>query len=291
MKIEPSFPDHWKTKRLQRACGAEAVIGLLRLWGAAKIKRQFAGLDLSPAKLAAIMDYPGDPQALWEAMTDPHGAWLDPQEGGTWALHGFAEHQRQIIAMWKNGKRGGRPAKSETPPSTPPSLNTSSSSSSSPIRFQNETIRFRSVSTPTLEEWVSSCNLAGIESDLAEEIWHDNEGRGYTPEGHWIDYKGNAIKNPVANAKSRANAMKARRKPSHNGHNGHAKPESVWSLQQRIEAATKEIERIQSNPSNKEQIPNSFDRRLKPEHLAKVKALKASISEMRQRMAGVEVAA
>jgi hypothetical protein len=73
--------------------------------------------------------------------------------------------------------------------------------------------------------------------------------------------------------------------------NGHAKPESVWSLQQRIEAATKEIERIQSNPANKEQIPDSFDRRLKAEPMAKVKALKASISEMRQRLAGVEVAA
>jgi len=34
-----------------------------------------------------------------------------------------------------------------------------------------------------------------------------------------------------------------------------------------------------------------LDRRLKAEPMAKVKALKASISEMRQRMAGVEVAA
>jgi hypothetical protein len=62
-------------------------------------------------------------------------------------------------------------------------------------------------------------------------------------------------------------------------------------LQQRIEAATKEIERIQSNPANKEQIPDSFDRRLKAEPMAKVKQLKASISEMRQRLAGVEAAA
>jgi hypothetical protein len=73
--------------------------------------------------------------------------------------------------------------------------------------------------------------------------------------------------------------------------NGHAKPESVWSLQQRIEAAQKEVDRIQSNPANKEAVPDSFDRRLRAEPMAKVKALKASISEMRQRMAGVEVAA
>jgi hypothetical protein len=73
--------------------------------------------------------------------------------------------------------------------------------------------------------------------------------------------------------------------------NGHAKPESVWSLQQRIDAAQKEIDRIQANPANKEPVPDSFDRRLKAEPMAKVKALKASISEMRQRLAGVEVAA
>ncbi len=76
-----------------------------------------------------------------------------------------------------------------------------------------------------------------------------------------------------------------------NGHNGHAKPESVWSLQQRIEAAQKEVDRICANPANKEAVPDSFDRRLRAEPMAKVKALKASISEMRQRLAGVEVAA
>ena len=73
--------------------------------------------------------------------------------------------------------------------------------------------------------------------------------------------------------------------------NGHAKPESVWSLQQRIEAAQKEIDRISGNPANKEQVADSFDRKLKAEPLAKVKALKASISQMRQQLAGVEVAA
>jgi hypothetical protein len=58
-----------------------------------------------------------------------------------------------------------------------------------------------------------------------------------------------------------------------------------------MEAARREIDRIQSNPDNKQQLPDSFDRVLKPEFMAKVKALKASISQMRQQMAGVEVAA
>jgi hypothetical protein len=77
-----------------------------------------------------------------------------------------------------------------------------------------------------------------------------------------------------------------------NGHNGSPKPaEGVWHLEKRMEAATKEIDRISSNPANKEQVADSFDRRLKAEPLAKVKALKASISEMRQRLAGVEAVA
>ena len=149
--------------------------------------------------------------------------------------------------------------------------------------------------TPTLEQWLGQCATAGIPADLAEEIYYDNEGRAVDPYGYWLDYQNNPIRNPISNAKARASAMARRRGTSgrnaKQGHNGHAKPESVWSLQQRIEAAQKEIERIQSNPSNKMQVEDSFDRVLKPEHMAKVKALKASISAMRQQMVGVEVAA
>jgi hypothetical protein len=134
MKIEPSFPDHWKTKRLYRACGPDAVIGLLRLWGSAKIKRQYAGLDLTPARLAALMDYPGDQAALWDAMTNPDGPWLDLNPDGTYTLHGFEEHQRQIIAVWNNGRAGGRP-KGIPNSSSNISSSSSSSSSSSPIRL------------------------------------------------------------------------------------------------------------------------------------------------------------
>jgi hypothetical protein len=137
---------------------------------------------------------------------------------------------------------------------------------------------------------VEQCGLAGIEKGLAEEIWHDNEGRGIDPYGYWIDYRGNAIRNPVANAKSRATAMTLKRAGRPQG-NGKAPQEGVWATQQRIDAASKEIDRIQANPSNKEQVEDSFERRLRAEPMAKVKALKASISEMRQRIAGVGVAA
>jgi hypothetical protein len=215
MKIEPSFPDHWKTRRLQAACGAEAVVGLIRLWGQAKIKRQFSGLELTPKRLAAVMAYPGDEKRLWEAMTDEEAPWLDRDEGGTWTLHGFEEHQRQIIAMWTNGKRGGRPPLSPTPPipnnhPLPLPLHPLGSA-----RLPNENLAkpngFSTETTPTLEQWVEQCHRAGIEKDIAEEIWHDNEGRGCDRNGNWLDYRGQPIRNPLYNAKARAASMRRRR--------------------------------------------------------------------------------
>ena len=171
-----------------------------------------------------------------------------------------------------------------------PTPSSSSSSSVTPL----------SEPTPTLEEFLAWANRCSLPADIAE-AWFDRaNGRTFTFEGYWTDRDGRAItdwRREIASyakyraAKQAEIAARARFNGS-NGSNGHPKPtEGVWHLEKRIEAAQKEIERIQSNPSNKEQIPDSFDRRLKPEHLAKVKALKASTSEMRQRLAGVEVAA
>jgi uncharacterized small protein (DUF1192 family) len=146
-------------------------------------------------------------------------------------------------------------------------------------------------STPALSEFLAEAQKIGVEADIATEIWHDNESRPITPYGQWTDYRGNPIAKWQANMMARASQIRARRGNGSNGANGKSKAEGVWQLQQRIEAAQKEVERIQANPSNKEAVPDSFDRRLKPEHMAKVKSLKAAISEMRQRLAGVEVAA
>jgi hypothetical protein len=133
-------------------------------------------------------------------------------------------------------------------------------------------------STPALSEFLEEAKKIGVEAEVATEIWHDNESRPITPYGQWTDYRGNPIAKWQANMMARASQIRARRGNGTGKVNGHSKPEGVWSLQQRIEAAQKEVERIQSNPSNKVQVPDSFDRALRPEHMAKVKALKASIS-------------
>lgn len=121
MKIDPGFPDHWKTRMLYNALGAEAVLALLRLWGSAQISREWQGLDLSPKKLKAICGFPGCDQKLWDAFTDCEFPWLDQSPDGTYSIHGFEEHQAQVIALWKNGHKGGRPPKPKSIPSLPPS--------------------------------------------------------------------------------------------------------------------------------------------------------------------------
>jgi len=143
-----------------------------------------------------------------------------------------------------------------------------------------------------LPQVIEAGRRAMIPEDVCRAYHDDREGAG------WMDGKGRPVRSMPHDLSGFWRKWQSNRSPKQfgngavNGHNGSPKPaEGVWHLEKRIEAATKEIDRIQSNPSNKEQIPDSFDRRLKPEHLARVKALKASISEMRQRLAGVEVAA
>ena len=154
------------------------------------------------------------------------------------------------------------------------------------------------VTLPTLEEVVEEGRKRQIPAEVCEKWRNSCEERPLTPDGGWTLRNGQPMnmdkwQASLANygAAFAQNEQHYGGKNGKNGTNGHTKPESVWSLQQRIDAAQKEIDRIQSNPSNKEQIPDSFDRRLKAEPMAKVKALKASISEMRQRLAKVEVAA
>ena len=113
MKLDPGFPDHWKTRQLYNTLGAEAVMALLRLWGRAQISREWQHLELTPKKLKAICGFPGDERELWDALTDRDCPWLDQNESGSFSIHGFEEHQAQVIALWKNGKKGGRPPKSK----------------------------------------------------------------------------------------------------------------------------------------------------------------------------------
>jgi hypothetical protein len=143
-----------------------------------------------------------------------------------------------------------------------------------------------------LEQVIEAGRRAMIPEDVCRAYHDDREGAG------WLDGKGRRVSSMPHDLSGFWRKWQSNRSPkqfgngSVNGHNGSPKPaEGVWHLEKRMEAARREIDRIQANPDNKMQVADSFDRVLKPEHLAKVKALKASISQMRQQMVGVEVAA
>lgn len=149
-------------------------------------------------------------------------------------------------------------------------------------------------STPTLAEFLAEAQKIGVEADIATEIWHDNESRPITPYGQWTDYRGNPIAKWSANLMARASQIRARRGGGKiTKLNGHAKPEGVWQIKQRIEAAEKEISRLQGDPRNKEAADEHtpWDRRIKPSVAAQITKLKAGIAAMRQQLAGQEVAA
>ena len=290
MKLDPGFATHWKTERLIDRCGPAAVVGLLRLWGDCQVRRRFTGLVMAPAKLAAMMRYEGDHTALWDAMTDVDAPWLDAEEGGTWAIHGFAEHNKQIMHLWEAGKRGGRPKSPPTPPSN--TEDTIHTLTLTPFANHMVSNANHMVSAFSVEAVIEAGRMAMIPEDVCRAYHDDREGAG------WMDGKGRPVRSMPHDLSGFNRKWQSNRTPKQfgngavNGHNGNPKAgEGVWHLEKRIEAATKEIDRISSNPANKEQVADSFDRRLKAEPLAKVKALKASISEMRQRLAGVEAVA
>lgn len=128
MKLDPGFLNHWKTERLIDQLGDAGVVAVLRLWGNAQIRRQWSGLALTPRRLAMETKWKADANHLWEVLTDPDSPWLDREEGGTWAIHGFDEHQSQIIHLWGISQKGGRPKKVSPAPSSKKEEDTYSSS-------------------------------------------------------------------------------------------------------------------------------------------------------------------
>ena len=114
MKLDPGFINHWKTELLMERLGSDAVVAILRLWGNAQIRRQFDGLELNPRRLAMETKWKGDAGALFDTLTDPDAPWLDLDPDGTYSIHGFGHHQKQVVALWENGNKGGRPKKEKS---------------------------------------------------------------------------------------------------------------------------------------------------------------------------------
>ena len=274
MKLDANFITHWKTERLLEQCGPTAVLGLLRLWGDAQNKRQWRGLTLNPRKLAAIMRHDGDADALWAAMTDKDSPWLDEEPEGTWAIHGFEQHNHQLIRCWHIGQKGGRPTKDNNTDNGRVGLGAYEKHMDTickPYGFSTEVAQ-----TPTLEEFKAAALLMGVEESIAEEVWHDNESRAIAPTGEWTDWNGRPIANWRSNLKARA-AQIARKRPA----KALTKPKGVWDAKQGIDALKSKLERMKGDSRyRRHKADCPWETEWTPEAKAEVARIREKIREL-----------
>lgn len=284
MKLDPGFASHWKTERLIARCGHGAVTGLLRLWGDCQIGRRWTGLTLNPTRLAAIMRYEGDKEELWQAMIDADAPWLDPEDGGTWAVHDFAHHQKQAIHLWEAGRRGGRP---KSPPTPPSNTNNTNTHTLTPFANHMETI-----CKPfgfSVEQVIEAGRRFSVPEDVCRAYHDDREGAG------WLDGKGRRVSSMPHDLSGFWRKWQSNRSPKQFGNgtvNGHGNPKalSVWEIKQSIEQTEKEISRLVGSIANKVYNEDGTSS-LRPDVAAKVKQMRAKVAEMRQAISGMEAAA
>ena len=150
---------------------------------------------------------------------------------------------------------------------------------------------------PTREQVIEAARNVGLTPEQAE-IWlNDHLARPIAPSGHWTGRDGRPVHNWQHALAAWAGRWRENSRAKDTKLNGHApaprKAASVWELKQSIEAAEREIGKLRGDPGNSESASEDtpWQRRLKPEVSAKVKTLKAGVASMRQRMAGMEVAA
>jgi hypothetical protein len=122
MIVDPDFLDHWRVGMLAELLGNDPVAPLyiLRLWAHCQVRKgdTFA---VPPSGLRAICRADAhDAQAFEDAMVESR--WLSRDGPNITALD-WAEKNRALIAAWRNGAGGGRPAKPAEPKPPKPAAN------------------------------------------------------------------------------------------------------------------------------------------------------------------------
>ncbi|WP_063550073.1 hypothetical protein [Burkholderia territorii] len=115
MIVDPDFVDHWKTRMLVDLLGSDelAPVYLIRLWAHCQHRRAWVFDGVPPAALKAICRFSGDAERLDVAMRECR--FIARDEYGALEVCGWDEYNAQLIANWKNGKKGGRPKKLSEP--------------------------------------------------------------------------------------------------------------------------------------------------------------------------------
>jgi hypothetical protein len=275
IKLSHATPDKPEVAIMAEMLGIDhdAVVGkLVRLWiWADQQTMNGYALSVTKALLNRVTYHAGMADALEKV------GWL-VVENGDCSFPNFDRHNGETSKA--RGLAQNRMAKMRAEKRYAPSV-----TKASPEKRREDSNHSMPRGGWSLEQVVSAGFRAGITPAICK-LYHDSRMAV-----EWVDHNGNPIKSmPHDLAKYAAHYQNNEAR-----HKSKAtiapKAEGVWHLEKRIEAAQKEIDRINSNPDNKEPIPDSFDRRLKAGPAAKVKALKATVAECRQRMAGVEEAA
>lgn len=117
MIVQPNFIDHWKTKCVGNALGGKgiAIECILRLWSHCQHQKTDRIPKANPRVLAAICDWSGDPQILWDVMLET----FCEKDGQFLVAHGYKARNSQLFTSWSNGKKGGRPVSVEKPTGNP----------------------------------------------------------------------------------------------------------------------------------------------------------------------------
>lgn len=118
MILDPDFLDHWKTRLLVDLLGGDecAPMYVLRLWGHCQMRRS-TEFDIQPVALKAVCRARHDAAKLESALIE---AGFAERTGTTLRVPKWAEHNPKLVANWRNGTNGGRPAGRKTEPTGNP---------------------------------------------------------------------------------------------------------------------------------------------------------------------------
>lgn len=125
MNVHPDLPDHPKFIAYKQALGrTDALDYLIRIWGYCQTRRTGENWgDVDETYVEAVAGWRGKPGSLFRALTAPwcgKKGWIH-RDGKNLIITGWEEHNRKLLAAWRNGPNGRKGNKN--PPATEPEPN------------------------------------------------------------------------------------------------------------------------------------------------------------------------
>lgn len=142
-----------------------APMYVMRIWAHCQ-NRKATHFDMPAAGLKALCRYSGDAEALESALV---AAGFVTRTGSSVEVTGWAEHNSKLIAVWANGAKGGRPAKSKDEPAE-----NQPETKAEPNGNQTETNE-KPIGEEEIGEDLSNPNGLVVASDAADLLGGDEE--------------------------------------------------------------------------------------------------------------------